>query len=487
MKKKFIVLSAFLTIVLLKVNSQTDSSLWFSLNEAQEYALEHNQLILNSQLAINASKKQTWQAIANYLPQATATFDYTNFFNYEMEFNFGMSEDVNFTEEQLNEATAQTLNQFPGIPMAGISGVTPQDLYNHNAGSYFDKQLQSMLPPTTILMSDQMSAKLQVSQLILSAPLIIGIKTAKIAENLSQQSFEKTKNDVREIVANAYYSVLLTKETLQLLEGNLKNLEKNVIQSEAAYRAGIMESFDVDQLKMALANVQNAYKSLERLHELSKNMFKFQMGLPVDEEVFLKDSLQQLISSIDFENTFQIAFDLNRNIDYQMLLTQEKLVINSVNMEKAAYLPTIAAFYNYNEKIKTTGFDMNPKNLAGVSLSWPLFTSWSRNAKVQEAKINLHQLENTKEMMNTQLLLQEKQLRFNLKTTLDNYSLQKDNMLLSKRVYQNYERKYNQGMVSSLELTTANNNFITAQNNYLNAVLEVLQAKLALDKLLNTL
>ena len=65
--------------------------------------------------------------------------------------------------------------------------------------------------------------------------------------------------------------------------------------------------------------------------------------------------------------------------------------------------------------------------------------------------------------------------------------MQKDNLQLAENVYQNIERKYNQGMVSSMDLTQANSNYLEAQNTYLNSVMEVLQSKLALDKLMSNL
>jgi outer membrane protein TolC len=58
---------------------------------------------------------------------------------------------------------------------------------------------------------------------------------------------------------------------------------------------------------------------------------------------------------------------------------------------------------------------------------------------------------------------------------------------VSKRVYNNINLKYQQGLVSSLDLTTANNNYLQAESGYIGALMELLNAQLALAKLLNTL
>ena len=90
-------------------------------------------------------------------------------------------------------------------------------------------------------------------------------------------------------------------------------------------------------------------------------------------------------------------------------------------------------------------------------------------------------------MVQDQLLLQEKQLRFNLINANLQYKNAKDNIDVSKRVYESNENKYRQGMISSLELTQANTLYLQAENNYITSLLNLLQTKLTLDKLLNNL
>ena len=90
-------------------------------------------------------------------------------------------------------------------------------------------------------------------------------------------------------------------------------------------------------------------------------------------------------------------------------------------------------------------------------------------------------------MVSDQLLIQEKQLRSNLVSANEQYVSQKENIEIAERVLKSFENKYNQGMASSLDLTQANNNYLTAQNNYIQALMNLLQTKVAFDKLMNKL
>ena len=117
----------------------------------------------------------------------------------------------------------------------------------------------------------------------------------------------------------------------------------------------------------------------------------------------------------------------------------------------------------------------------------PIFSSGSRKAKVEQAKINYETTLNNKSLLTDQILMQEKQYRFNLRSGMEQYQSQKENVEVSKRVYNSINLKYRQGLVSSLDLTTANNNYLQAQSAYISSMVQLLNAALDLHKLLNTL
>ena len=130
---------------------------------------------------------------------------------------------------------------------------------------------------------------------------------------------------------------------------------------------------------------------------------------------------------------------------------------------------------------------MTPKNVIGMQMNIPIFSSGGRKAQIDKAKIDYETALNSKELLTDQLLIQEKQLRYNLSSGMEEYENQKDNVEVSRRVYDNINLKYQQGLVSSLDLTTANNNYLMAETSYISALMQVLNAKLDLDKLMNKL
>lgn len=479
--RKTIVALGLAAAVLFASAQETPSELNLSLQEAVDYAISYNKSLQNARMEVERSRRGIWESIAQGLPQVDGAVDYMTYFNYELAFSFGPGEDVTFTNEQLMEALNTTLSQ------PQFQGITPQDILAHQAGNFYDAQLQSMLPPSTILMSDQSTAKVQVSQLIFSGQYLVGIQTARLARLISEQNLEFNELNIKESVINAYYLVLITEESLAILRKNLENLEEVLDQTRTMFRTGMAEKTDVDQIRITVSQLENSIRSLERNLELNYNMLRFQLGLEAGEPVTLTEELATLFARMEPESALAMPFSVENNVSYQIMKTQEEINRKLMSLEQWNFAPTLAGFYTYNAKILTTGFDMNPNHLAGFTLAVPIFSSGMRRARVDQARIEYDMARVNRDIMEDQLALQEKQFRYNLQSALENYFTQQENVEVAQSVYESYRLKYQQGMASSLDLTQANGNYLDAESNYLTSMMEVMNAKLQMDKLMNNL
>ena len=449
------------------------------LQGAVDHALAFNKSLKNSRMEVDRARARNWEAISQGLPQVDGGMDYSSYFNYEMEFSFDMGGGADFSDEQLLEAFNQTQEAFPFY--------TAQDLAVHGANSFYDQTLTSLLDPATILLTDQASAKLMVNQLIFSGQYIVGIQTAKLAMLISEQNLDFNELNIKESVISSYYLVLLTEESLDIVKQNLDNLEETLAQTEVMYKTGMAEQTDVDQIRITVNQLANATTSLERNLELNYNLLRFQLGLETNVDLELTDQLELLFTNMQAEAALDKPFVVDDNVTYKIMKTQEEINKKMLGLEQWNYAPTITGFYNYNAKILTTDFDMNPNHMVGLTMGVPIFSSGMRKARVDQAKIDYNMAQVNRDIMEDQLLLQEKQYKYDLQSSLDNFFLQQENVDVAQRVFDSYQRKFEQGMATSLDLTNANSNYLDAENNYMTAIMEVMNAKLQLDKLMNTL
>jgi outer membrane protein len=442
--KKFL---PVLLLILFKfgiVPAQVGSSeLKLSLKEAQDYAIKNNKMVISSRLEVEASKMAIWETISNALPQVSATGSFT---------------------DNLKLMTTLLPGDFFGRPGEKV--------------------------PVTFGSQFNSGASVQASLLLFNAPMYIGIETTKLVQKLSEENLAKSELDTKESVSTAYFLILVSEKSLQILEGNIANLNETLKSTKAMYSAGMAESTDVDQMVSNVTMIENTRSSMLRTIELNYNLLRFQLGVAAGTKIILSETLDVLTSQINVETLLSQQFDHEKNVNFRLIAGQEQMSMLALKSQKASVLPTLAGFYNYGtngmgDKIKDQQWFQN--SMTGLQLSVPIFGSGQKYSSIKKAQINLEKARTTKEMVTEQLLLQEKQLRYNLVNANLQYQSQKDNIEVAKRVYASTENKFKQGMASSLDLTQANSLYLQAENNYVSALMNLLQTKIALDKLLNNM
>ncbi|HHN48850.1 MAG TPA: TolC family protein [Bacteroidales bacterium] len=405
-------------------------TLTLDLQAAREHALEHNKAMKSAGYAITKAEYALREAIANGLPQVNASADYSN--------ALGAAISIRFAEG---------------------------------------------MDPTLIDIKPQSNFYLNVGQLIFSGNYIVGTQTARLYRDLSRLGLEKTELEVISQVTDAYYLVLISEQLKELLEQNLENLQELYNKTSLLEHVGIIEKTDLDQLWIQVNTLQNTVTSSERQLELAVNLLRLQLGTGVDTEIVLTETLDQLIEDAGFENLILQQFHAEQNIDYRMMQQQEIISEKMIDMRRANALPTLSAFYRYTYKLLKPDFDMTPANMVGLQLNIPVFSSGVRHYQTRQAIVDLETARNNLEMLNDQLLIQEKQLRFNFNNALETYQNQQANVEVARRVYESLKLKYEQGLISGLDLTAADNNYLRAETDYISAKMQVLSTRLQLEKL----
>ncbi len=429
MKSKFKpFLFSVICLVTFGLQVQAQQPLALSLDSAVTYAVSHNRSLINSKFAVDKTSQKVKETIALGLPQISATIDYTNFLGAEASL---MGKTIEFNPTSNFKATA--------------------------------------------------------TQLIFSGSYIVGIQLSKLAKTVTEQSYQKDEINVKEQVIQAYYMVLASERILENLRANKANVQLIYEKTQNLANAGMIEPTDAKKLSIMVTTVDNAVKSSERQVEMGYNLLRLQLGLEPNSEIQLSTSLDDIVQNRITQSVAADTFNLQNNLDYKMILMQGEIAKKNIALRKVSYLPTLAAFYSYTEKLKKPEFDMTPKNAVGFTLSIPILSGGQRWAQLNQAKLDYLTSENTKELVSQQLLIQERQLRFNYSNLYEQYLNQKANLEIVKEVLEKMNLKYQQGVVSSLEFTSSNNDYMTAESNYTGVMLQLLNAELSLRKINNNL
>jgi outer membrane protein len=440
--------------------AQSDSVMRFSLKEAQDFSIQNFYVSKNAKLDIEKAKKVVLETTAIGLPQVNASANWAYIPGTIPTLDFG---------SQLGEAFK------PIYSALQKGGLIDTNTVNLGGGE-----------PSPIAEKSVVTYGFTVSQLIFSGEYIVGLQASKVYKSLSEEANVKTEMELRQSVSDSYFSVLILEKNKTILEKIISNLNESLDQARKTNNAGFMEDTDVDQLALTVSRTKNSLNTIDRQIEVMHRLFKYQLGVISDNNVELTDNLDELIS-LNIVNDSAYKFLIDDNIDYKMLETQEKLMKLSLNREKTKYLPTIAGFYQYQEKTKKPALDFTMKHIIGVSVQVPIFESGSRIAKVSQARIEYEKTQNMKEQEVQRIMMAADQSLYDYRSALENYNNEKSNFELSERVYNKSNEKFRQGMISSLDLTMINNQYLQAQMSYAMAVQELLSAKIKLDKAYNQL
>jgi outer membrane protein TolC len=231
--------------------------------------------------------------------------------------------------------------------------------------------------------------------------------------------------------------------------------------------------------------MQSVADLLSRQVIIAENLFKFQIGAELNTALTLTDSLPFLMSNTtSIEAGLISGFNVQDNIDYKLLDNQSQLMKLNVKLQKSAFLPDIAAFYQHDEVINNKSFTFTPPDIIGLKVSLPIFTSGSRLSKISQAKIGYQKAINTRDQVATGLQVEFENAKSTYLNSSDQFNTSKRNFELAKKIYNRTSLKYRNGLAGSVELTQAQNQYFQSQTSYYTALISLVNAKNKLEKLL---
>lgn len=413
----------------------------FNLNEAIGYAQKHQATILNAQLDEDIAKNTVKKTVGIGLPQVNGNY---------------------------------TFQDFIDIPTVLIPGSFVGQPGSENVRAKFGVKYQSVLG-------------LEASQLLFDGSYIVGLQAAVTYKELSVRNLKRTRIETAVAVTKAYYAVLVSNEHLVLLDANLKQLKKSLDDTEALFKNGLVEKIDVDRLSVLKNNLETERQNVLRLLDLNMSLLKFQMGMTIQSKLSLKDSISSLpmdpIAMASDTTVYQ-----NR-IEYALLQTQTKLNQLDLKRYKSQFLPSAVAFGNASKNFMSDNFSTAfsnsfPTTVIGLKISLPICSGGQRLYSVRNAKLEVLKSENNMNQLKNAINLEVSQAQTNYMNGIQSLENQRRNMKLAKDVLSVSRIKYEQGVGSSLEVTSAETSLKEAENNYIYALYDMLINKVNLDKAL---
>jgi outer membrane protein len=406
-----------------------------SLQEAIEYALVHNQNLLNAKLDVTAAEGMVGENIASGLPQISANIDVAD--NFELPTSF-----------------------------------VPGEFFGGNQGEFIPVKFGTKYSGNAVISGTQM---------VFDGVFFVGLEAAKTYQQLSVKDLKRTEIDVIEGVTKAYYNVLVNTLTLELVEKNFGRLDTLLTETKAMQAGGFAERIDVSRVQVQYNNMKVQRLNTEKMLEVAQHLLKFQMGMPISETVTLTDQLSLEM----FEEVVEDDFSYEQRIEYSTLQTQERLAQLDIKRINMMYLPSIDLYANIGAVAGTgtsaslfnIGNDWFGFGVAGLRMNIPIFDGLMKHNMVQQRKAKLNQVYNSYDLLKNSIDLELEQARVAYNTSVQDLNMQMENMNISEEVYNITKTKYQQGVGSNIEVINADADYKQAQVNFFQALYTALISK----------
>lgn len=439
--KQYLLLTTALLMLVTAVRAQEEvvqSS--FNLDQAIAYAMEHSYVLHNTRQDINIAHKKVWETISTGLPQVSGSANY---------------------------------NWFLNLPVSLIPG----EFFGGEPGTYL---------PVKFGQDFNSDFGLSVSQLIFDGSYIVGVGSAQLYVDLAKQANEKTEIDIREAVTQAYLLVLISERYKEVMLDNQANTEKLYSETKIYFDNGLRESQDVDQLKILMKNAENEVLRSERELTIAKTVLKYTMGYDLSSEIELVDQVETFVLPLIGEQS-KIQLDINNHIDYKLALSNFESSQKLLKLEQVSYLPRLSGFFSYTKT--AYGNDANlfkqewyPSSLVGLQASIPIFNSGMKHARVQQAKLELDKAATQQKLAEITLQKDYLTAKADMETARERFVNDRENRDLAKSILDKTHIKFNNGMISSAELSQQESQYIGAYQAMVTSTLQLLQADIKLKK-----
>jgi outer membrane protein len=416
----------------------------FSLADCIKYAYEHQDSVKNASLDVQSAEYKVKETIGSGLPQVNGSITFQDF----------LKAPTSLAPSGIFSGSPDFNAPLVALPFGALK-------YNNTYG-------------------------IQASQLLFSGTFLVGLKAVKTFRELSQRSLVRSKIETNVNVTKAYYQELVSNEQIKLLDANIAQLQQTLDQTTAQNKQGFVEKIDVDRLSVQYNNLITNRDNVQRTLVLSIQMLKFQMGMPIEQDLTLTDKL----SDVNIDQTAQSLIDTgfyHNRIEYKLLETNVVLNQLDVLSKKAAFLPTVSLNGGYQEVFQENHFKYlynhaYPTSFIGLALNIPIFSGGIRSNQLKQSQISVMKAQNDLHNVKNGLSLQASGARVMYFNSVQSLNNQKRSRELAQEVLRVSKIKYQQGVGSSIEVTQAQTELEKADNEYIQALYNALISKVDLDK-----
>lgn len=321
----------------------------------------------------------------------------------------------------------------------------------------------------------------------LFAPAIYqNMKLTKDDILLAQEAARGSKLDLIKQVTKAYYSSLLAKNSVDVVQKAYDVAAEKFNVIDTKYNLGKASEYDqlsasvqMRSMKSTLVNTQTGYK-------LALLQLKVLMGITEDINININDDLNNYSKDLKVEDQFALNLELDNNTGLRQLNYSEKMLNHAKNILKTNFMPTVALQLTgqyqsmSNQNWNIFKYNYSPSSTLSLAVSIPIFHA-NNFTKLKSNKLQLRQLQDTRQNTLNQLRMAVASYRSNMYSTIDQVESNKLAVEQAKKTVEIAAMRYEVGNGTVLELNQSQTALTQAELTYSQSIYDYLVSKADLD------
>ncbi len=442
-------------------------------------------IIATLSLSISANAQQKWT-----LPECV---------DYAMTNNITVRQtDLQTRLSELNYKQSK-MGEYPTLGFSGGPG--------YNSGRNQDPTSFSLITQSYVSANMQLQSSAQIFNWFSKKNLIAANQWEVEA---SKAGTDKLKNDIALTVANIYLQILLAKEQQKIAAVQLQQSQAQLSNTRKLVDAGALPELNASELEAQVArdssNVISAKGTVDQTVLSLKAYMSMDAATPfeIDEPPVEKIPVEKIIDLLP-ESVYNLALanqPLQRYDEFKLRAAQK-----STAAAKAGMYPTISMYgnlasgynsraqditgstpiiapigsvavggttynvfplqpynsYTYTKTIFFHQLDQNFRQSVGLSLSVPIFNGSILRTAYDRNRINMQNLELQKELDNQKLKNDIYQAYNAALVALEKFNAGKKTLESAGKSYSFAQKRYDVGMLSTIDLITNENNLFSAK------------------------
>jgi outer membrane protein len=397
-------------------------------------------------------------------------------------------------------------SQFPSLNFGTNLGL--------NTGRSIDRTTNQFTTESILYNSFSLQANVDVFNWFSKKNTIAG---DRLETEASRAAVEKLKNDISLNVAAAYLQVLLAKEQINVSKVQISQTDSQLYITRIQVREGSLPELNVAELEAQLAadssSLISAVGTERQSILLLQSLLNLDAGKPFDVtappvelipidpiaelqpepvyEMALKNLPQQRVNQLRLEAakkyqqaakgsmypSLSVGASLGTNYstikNNQKLLSALPIGVDTIAAVSGSNTPVVVPKFDYNYRFFASPYGTqlsdNFSNSVGLSISVPIFNGRSARTNWEKQKLNVSNLVLQQDLDNMTLKQDIYKAYTDAITSMQKFNSTTKSVSASQKAYDFAQKRYDVGLLNTIDLLTNQNNLFRAKIERLSA------------------